>query len=405
VILKINTISGGATGPVNLQADPVLFGYDPSTGDIVKFTVDLTTDTANPATGTPNPDGVLLSLPNAQFSTKPTTVGLNLGTYNDQVVLLVGAGTTVAAYDPSTGTFLASLTTTNPVNAIGTGDQVTLLGNYQPGSQQVVAINLQQSLASGTQQNAQGLPVTYSNTAGFTLLGGLSGLPGSNTVTSAVAAFFDTFQPTVNQLGYQPINTAQVDTKSPIPTVSTSLSGGTPSAVQSSGNYTPVTPNLPNPPAPPNLSAGLGSIDQSLALLTGFTSGKNNTATLSNGGRLKLIYPNQLVALSEAYRPDLANSALIDVQGDVQSFRGGSATGMVFNDTGNLNLVTFGTITNSTIVGQPVSHLQIQNRSHVTVLTPLRTIVNTATYFHDGRNGVAIDKGLQQIGPLSLPSP
>jgi hypothetical protein len=401
VILKINTIAGDPAGPIDLLTDPVLFGYDPKTGDVVKFTVDLATDKT---TG----HQTLLTLPNAQFATKPTTVAVNLGTYNDQVVLLVGAGTTVAAYDPNTGAFVAKFATTSPVNAIGTGDQVTLLGSYTTnssaqGSQQITAVNLQQSLATRTEQNAQGM-ATATNTAGFTLIGGMSGLPGSNTVTSAVAAFFDTFQPTTPLLGLQPINTVQVDTKSPNPTVSTNLSGGTPSAVQSFGNFTPVTVP-PTPSTAPTPSAGLGSIDQSLALLTGFSNGVNNTATLSTGGSLKINYPNQLVALTEAYRPDLVNSALIDIQGDVQSFRGGRATGMVLNDTGNLNLVKFGTITNSTIIGQPVSHLQIGNRSNVSVITPLRTIVNTATYFHDGRNGVTVDKGLQPIGPLSLPSP
>ena len=33
---------------------------------------------------------------------------------------------------------------------------------------------------------------------------------------------------------------------------------------------------------------------------------------------------------------------------------------MVLNDNGNLNLVKFASVSNSTIVGQPVSHLQMQ---------------------------------------------
>jgi hypothetical protein len=63
------------------------------------------------------------------------------------------------------------------------------------------------------------------------------------------------------------------------------------------------------------------------------------------------------------------------------------------NDTGNLNLVKFQSVQNSTIVGQPVSHLQIPIRSKVIVLTPSRTVGT--------RNGVTVDKTLQQIGPIS----
>ena len=55
--------------------------------------------------------------------------------------------------------------------------------------------------------------------------------------------------------------------------------------------------------------------------------------------------------------------------------------------------MSVGSKPNSTIVGQPVSHLQIQKRSHVTVLTPSRTA--------GGRNGVTVDSSLNPIGPLS----
>ena len=87
---------------------------------------------------------------------------------------------------------------------------------------------------------------------------------------------------------------------------------------------------------------------------------------------------------------------MIDIQGTVQSIRGGTVNGMVLNDTGNLNLVKFQSVSNSTIVGQPVSHLQIGKRSHVIVLTPSRTV--------HGRNGVTVDKGLNRIGPLTQPN-
>ena len=63
---------------------------------------------------------------------------------------------------------------------------------------------------------------------------------------------------------------------------------------------------------------------------------------------------------------------------------------MVLNDNGNLNLVKFASVSNSTIVGQPVSHLQISHRSNVTILTPSRTA--------GSRNGVTVDTNLNRSG-------
>ncbi len=170
---------------------------------------------------------------------------------------------------------------------------------------------------------------------------------------------FDTFTPTQTQLGEQSINTVSVGHGSKL---SYQFSAGTASAVTQLGAFIPVQTN---PPIATQPGAALGSIDQSLALVAGASNG-TNTISLSSGGSLTLNYPDLLVGLSEAFRPDLTELRhSIDIQGDVQSIRGGSATGMVINDNGNLNLVKFASVTNSTIVGQPVSHLQILKRSHV----------------------------------------
>ncbi len=159
-------------------------------------------------------------------------------------------------------------------------------------------------------------------------------------------------------------------------------------ALTQNGSYTTVQTS---PPIPTQPGAALGSIDQSLAGVLGASNGTNKILTSS--GTLTLDYPDLLTGLSAAFRPDLTSSALIDIQGDVQSIRGSSATGAVINDNGNLNLVKFASVSSSTIVGQPVSHLQIKNRSHVTVLTPSRTA--------GGRNAVTVDAKLNPIGPLS----
>jgi hypothetical protein len=156
------------------------------------------------------------------------------------------------------------------------------------------------------------------------------------------------------------------------------------------------------PPPPPAYSPGpaFGSIDQTLALVTSFTpptgttSGTNTVSTEKD--TYTFNYPNPLVGLTETFRPDLYGSALIDIQGTVSSIRGRSATGMVMNDTGNLNLVKFGSVTNSTIIGQPIGHIQFGKRSQVSILTNKRTA--------GSRNGVKIEKHLKVIGPLSQPN-
>ena len=47
----------------------------------------------------------------------------------------------------------------------------------------------------------------------------------------------------------------------------------------------------------------------------------------------------------------------------MQSIRGNSANGMFLNDTGNLATVKIQRLDNSTIVGQPLSHIETTSRS------------------------------------------
>jgi hypothetical protein len=69
---------------------------------------------------------------------------------------------------------------------------------------------------------------------------------------------------------------------------------------------------------------------------------------------------------------------------------------MVVNDTGNLNLVQFDSVANSTIVGQPINHLKINHRSNVSIVSSKRDVGT--------RNDVTIVNGLQPIGPLTQPN-
>src|SRR5262249_15889498 len=138
--------------------------------------------------------------------------------------------------------------------------------------------------------------------------------------------------------------------------VSNAFSSVSQTAITQQGAYTNVAPN----PLIYQPGIALGSVDQRLPLERSATAGVNVLNLPS--GSLVLNYGNPLVALSQNFRPDVSGSALIDVQGTLQSFRGRQAEGVVLNDTGNLNLVKFDSVVNSTIVGQPINHLEINHR-------------------------------------------
>ncbi len=379
VILKVNRITGTLSGPVNLQTDSKMFGYDPITGELIRFNLNLANDT-----GTPDPTFAPIHVPGA-----PAVAGLSLARVGTQLVVLIGSGTTVYAYNATTGAPAGSFTNPFPINSIASTDTATELGSYQ--TNQLRMINLAASLQTGTIQPAQGQPRPFTPAAGFTFLGGLTSVPGVNAVYATVAATFNSFQPTLTQLGTETIKTSQAIA---IPKDGTVLVNGfssvTQTAVTQQGTYTNVAPD----PQVYQPGIALGSVDQSLALERSATNGVN-VVNLSSGS-LVLDYADPLVALSQNFRPDVVGSALIDVQGTLQSIRGRQAVGMVLNDTGNLNLVKFNSVANSTIVGLPINHLEINQRSNVSVVSSTRDVGK--------RNGVDVVSKLQPIGPLSQPN-
>ena len=90
---------------------------------------------------------------------------------------------------------------------------------------------------------------------------------------------------------------------------------------------------------------------------------------------------------------------MIDVQGNIQSLRGLTANGLVLNDTGYLNLIRTGQISNSTILAQPIGHMQTPpaQRSNDVLL------ISTNNRDFGKRGGVnTLVSSLYQIGPLSL---
>jgi hypothetical protein len=300
-------------------------------------------------------------------------------------------------YDATYGTGLGSFSVPAGFNAIGSTDAETVIGSTT--ANQLQMLDVQSSLAAGTLVAPLGDPAAYTPPAGLSLLGGVTGLPASNQVYNTVAAPFNALQPLDKQLGF--LNVATTSSR-PL------LNGGQDlfykfattqqKAFTKNGAFVPIPAGNPD-----RTAVALGSVDRSLAVNTVGTDKDGdpvpNTVNLFGQisfvgrGSIVLDYPNQLSDLTESFRPDLAGNVLIDVQGNVQSIRGTDASGLVINDAGNLNLVAFQRMTNSTIVGEPVSHIHIQRRNNVSISSTARTV--------GGRNGVTFVPNLQEIGPLS----
>jgi hypothetical protein len=387
LILKVDTIGGSPSGPIDLLTDSKIFGYDPTTGQLARFNLDFTKNT-----GALDPTFAPINVPGDR-----AVVSLNLGRDGNQLVVLVSSGPTVYAYNATTGAAVGSFTAGAPINSIGSTDTLSVLGSFQTNRLQM--INVAASLQAG-HPVVVGSGQPFTPQAGFTLLGGLTGLPASSTVYATVAATFNSFQPSVTELGVQSIGTGSaVTTPRKGTTFSNGFSSGTHTAITERGTFVPVDLNPTPPPVTLNqVGDALGAVDQSLALVAGSANGHDlinlyNPSTLASRGVISLNYPDRLAGLSGTFRPDLAGSVLVDIQGNVQSVRGGTANGLVLNDAGNLNLVKFVQVTNSTIVGQPISHLQIKRRSATSIVSSKRDV--------DGRNGVVVDTSILQIGPLS----
>lgn len=371
IILAVDRVNGVPRNPA-VVGDPQVFGYDPTANALIRF------DTSTGA--------ALQSISLASMG--GTITGVALGRNGSELVALATNGTLVRAFDATTGAAVGQFTTTNlaslglgTVDGMGSTDSQTVVTDTSaPGGGLAVALDVTSSLASG---QAVAAGQAFSPNSQFQLSGNLTGLPASHTVYATGVAFFNSFQPFATQFGILDLSVANGRIQS-----------GGQSAVLSKGAYMNAT-------AAEVANLGVGSVDQSLAVVTGVTNGANtvsllNPQSLSSQGTFTLNDANLLTDLTESFRPNLTGSALIDVQGDVQSFRGTSARGLVLNDSGNLNLVKFARMSDSVIVGEPFSHAEIARRTNVSILSTTRT--------GGGRNGVTVVPGLRQLGPLSLPS-
>jgi|GEM_PF-4422398 len=97
---------------------------------------------------------------------------------------------------------------------------------------------------------------------------------------------------------------------------------------------------------------------------------------------------------------DLFDQALIDVQGDLLDFRGGTLSGLTLNASGRLDRSVIDQADNLTIQARPIQHVTITRRGpNVNLFSTPRLIVDQLERVVDigGRNGVTI------VSPESLP--
>jgi hypothetical protein len=420
IVLRINHINGNIATAPNLLTDNKIFGYDQTTGQVVRFNLtpatNATTGEPNMAkqTGTLDPTFTPLQV---QPKGSTTPVAISVGRDGTRLVLLVSTGSQIKVYDATYGTPLGSFTTPAgfDADALGSTDTLTVMGDVANNQLQMIDVPL--SLATGTAQlpvNEPGYspPANYTPPAGFSLVGGLTGVVGTNQVYPTVAAIFNSFQPTVNQLGLLTVGTS---------TAATNPSGGlvlvrqfttvSQKAIQSDGAFIAVTPNK----NPTLIGVPEGSVDSSLAINTTGTGSQapyTNTisllgpVSLSQRGTITLNTADPISDLSESFRPELNGSAaagtgpaLIDVQGNIQSLRGLTANGLVLNDTGYLNLIKTGQLSNSTILAQPIGHVQTPPAQRTNDVL----LISTDNRDFRKRGGVnTLVANLYQIGPLSL---
>lgn len=374
VNLVINSVNASAN-QFPAVGDAQIYGYDPVQNALIRF--DAVTGAA------------LQTIP---LSTPASTAtGVALGRVNGLQVAVVGSGTTVQVFNASTGAFIGQFSTSNlasegftAVDGLGSTDTTTYLIDSSANTTGIAQpINLTASLATGQAVTAG---AAFTPTRQFYLSGGATGVPAVSAIYLQGAGFLDKSQRNLTQNGLLGYGTSATQS-TPAELARAELPG--PTAIQNAGN--PPTMTLP----------AVGSIDSKVAIVTSVANGQNvlslyNSHTLAQAGTAALNDPNRLADISESFHPELQGTALVDVQGNLRSFRAQTAKGLVINDNGFLNLVKIYAATNTEVIGQPLGHAKIRFRKHVFLLSSGRYVGT--------RGGVMAIPSLQPVGPLSLPN-
>ena len=299
VNVVINQVSGSAS-QFPAVGDAQIYGYDPVANSLIRF--DAVTGAA------------LQTIP---LSTPATTAtGVALGRVNGLQTALVGSGTTVQVFNASTGGYIGSFSTANlagegftVVDGLGSTDTTTYLIDSTANTTGIAQpINLTASLAAG-QAVVSG--AAFTPTRQFYLSGGATGVPAVSAIYLQGAGFFDTSQRNLTQNGLLAYGTSATQS-TPGEIARAELPG--PTANQNAGN--PPTMTLP----------AVGSIESKIAIVTSVSNGQNvvslyNSHTLAQSGTTNLNDANMLSDISESFHPELQGTALVDVQGNLRSFR------------------------------------------------------------------------------------
>lgn len=373
--VTINRVEAGPLGSPPL-GNPQVFAVDPTAGALIRF------DTV---TGQPT-----LTVPLPPLTTADPAVGL--ARVADRLLALVGDGPTVRAFDSVTGAPAGQFTVANlapagltRVDGLGGNATRTLL--TQSGGP-AITIDAAASLALGEAVPASGPFVPQRQAI---LTGGATAVGGSDVLYAGAAAHFDPFQPMLDQFGLLALNATATGlretsrTAIPATTTGTFINAGPPDAL------------LPDP------STGLGSVEGSIARITGLADGRNvvslyNPSTLAPVGTLTLRNPNRLSGLGETFYPEIRGAALIDVQGNLKRFVGQRAAGLVINGRSTVNLVAIHTATDTAVVGRPINHVEIPVRNNVVLVSTAR-----GTNGMVDRGDVVVDPKLSPLGPIALP--
>lgn len=405
VVVTINHVNG-PTRASSAAAPAEVYGYDPVQNALIRF--DTTTGAAN------------LSIPNAlPAATAGSQAGVALGRDAGNLVVMISDGLNVYAYNPLDGSSVGHFALNTPAlvsaglvhaTRLGTFDSGTVVGDATAGVGGlglIQPIDVTRSLASGQAQpvvDPQTMaPVPpYASTRAFGLSGGMTGIPGSSTLFAMGGGHFDQYQPLQFQLGISSL-TPNLPTAA---TAGAALSEASRAAVTVNGQNVITDAHGAHGAHGAQLNNALGSLGQALTLdtgvgadpATGLTVNRValvNAQSFAQQSVFSLNDPNLLTGLTAAFRPSLAGVALVDVQGNTQSFRAQDAQGLVFNGEGNVNLVKIHNATDTTIVGFPFGHAQIPIRSNVVIYSTPRSVGD--------RNGVTVVPGLTPLGPLFLP--
>lgn len=389
VLIQLNSVNarGGQVG------DGQIYGYDAVADSLVRF---------NAVTGQ--------LLQAFDVGGTPTNVaGVGLGRYGREQVVLLARGTVVQAFDAATGVPVGSFSTAglaplgfNAVDGIGFTGTVTTLSDssasvpVQGQGQGTTDFGIQIGIdvtASINNRVVKTIGKPFVSDNGFSFSGGTTGIPGTNNIYNFGAAGFNAFQAPFRQAGVLTttgyfIGSPREVTRTVLP--SPSNPQGTTPAINFGGTGGRLT----------GTGTALGSIEQLLAVDQGVANGVNFVrlyapATLSSAGSVNLQDPDPIVSLSTTFHPELVGSALVDVQGNVQTFQAKKANGLALNVNGNLDLVQITDASNSTIIGQPLGHVQIARKNDVVLVTPNRSVGT--------RGGVFVVPGLRPVGPLTLP--